>query len=306
MLPVNHEKKYPSVSIIILNWNNFEDTQECLLSLNNINYNNYSVVLIDNGSKDKSGVLLSKLGLHNIYIQNKFNKGFSAGNNVGIAHALNSNSDYVLLLNNDTVVDDNFLQLLVQFAERDRRIGIVGPKIVLYDDPTITAHGAGFINWIRGSASFKDMSVPCECDFVTGACLLIKSKVFKELRELLDEEYFLYWEETDLCVKAKKKGFKSYYYPKAKLRHKVSQSTKSHIRSKTWIYNYMKSRIIFMKRNTTGVHKWSFIFLYIVFGMPLFVLRALLSMKRSKRKEICVYLSASIDGLISRPKSVRR
>lgn len=124
------------VAIIILNWNGWKDTIECLKSLNNLNYKNYEVIVVDNGSTDNSVEKIKE------YIENKpkfklianeKNLGFAGGNNIGIRYALNNEFEYILLLNNDTVVDENFLKPMVELLESSDDIGFVGPKTYFYD-----------------------------------------------------------------------------------------------------------------------------------------------------------------------------
>src|SRR4030042_2187559 len=124
----------PKVSIIILNWNGLEDTIECLNSLKKITYPNYKVILVDNGSKGNDArVLREKFGDYIHLIENDRNYGYAKGVNIGIRYALaNSASEYILLLNNDTVVAPDFLNQLVKLAESDSSVGIVGPKTYYY------------------------------------------------------------------------------------------------------------------------------------------------------------------------------
>jgi len=116
----------PKVEIIILNWNRFRDTAECLESVFRIRYPNFSVVVVDNGSEDDSAAQVENTFDRVTLIRNRENLGYAEGNNVGIRHALENGADYVWLLNNDTVVDREALAALVDLAERDRGIGILG------------------------------------------------------------------------------------------------------------------------------------------------------------------------------------
>ena len=115
----------PKVFIIILNWNNWVDTKDCLESLKTNGYQNCEVVVVDNGSDEKPEITNPKIKV----IYNKENLGFSGGNNVGIKYALENGADYVLILNNDTIASDDFLVKLVEAGESDKKIGFLGPKI---------------------------------------------------------------------------------------------------------------------------------------------------------------------------------
>ncbi|MFA4640546.1 glycosyltransferase family 2 protein [Pyrococcus kukulkanii] len=275
--------KFPRVSIIILNWNGWKDTIECLESLYRITYPNYDVIVVDNGSKDDSIQKIkeyaegkirvdskffeynpankpikvfgisedeAKQGKFNravyekldvdrrmILIKNKDNYGFAGGNNVGIKFALSVlNPDYVLLLNNDTVVDKRFLGELVKVAESNEKIGIVGPKIYYYDyngrSDIINFAGEHFIlplaigikygNKKKDNNAFNKVK---NVNKIDGACMLIKNSVISNVG-LLDERYFLYLEDNDYCIRSKRAGFILLYVPSAIIWHKVSASTR--------------------------------------------------------------------------------
>ena len=128
---------YPKVSIIILNWNGWKDTIECLESLQRLTYPNYHVIVVDNGSRGNDAeVLQEKFGDYISLIRNDKNYGYTGGNNIGIRHALNNSSpDYFLILNNDVAVAPDFLTEMVKVADNDAAIGIVGPKVYYYDFP---------------------------------------------------------------------------------------------------------------------------------------------------------------------------
>jgi len=221
----------PKVSIIILNWNGSKDTIDCLKSLENLNYPNFEIVLLDNGSTDNSiGIFRAQMpNFKNkiTLIKNKENLGFPAGNNVGIKYAIEHGTNYVLLLNNDTVVDKNFLKEMMTVGESGNKIGILGPKIYFFADPKRIWFGGGKFNWFSGSShidfgkqDFDANGNPKETNFITGCAMLIKKEVFKKIG-FLDERFFLYYEDTDFCLRAKKAGFQCFFVPKAKIWHKI-------------------------------------------------------------------------------------
>ncbi|GAH69761.1 unnamed protein product, partial [marine sediment metagenome] len=242
----------PKVSIIILNWNGWEDTIECLESLYQITYPNYNVIVVDNGSEDDSIVKIKEYCEGKIKIESKFfkydpdnkpikiieytrekaeagggkeeeiidlssnekliiiknekNYGFTGGNNIGIKYILREKkTDYILLLNNDTVVDGNFLTELVKVAESDPKIGIVGPKILNYYDGAIDFCG-GKINWWLGRPYHIKHEYCGKTDFITGCCMLIKKQLI-EKGIVFDNVYFSYFEDADLCEQVKRNGY---------------------------------------------------------------------------------------------------
>ena len=240
----------PKVVIIMLNWRGPVDTIVCLKSLAKLDYPNFKIILIDNGSGDTSATKLDKF-LRNYskpvhFIKNKKNLGYSGGNNQGIKIALKENPDYILLLNNDTLVPSDFLGKLIEYAEKNPRVGILSPKIYnLIKDAKKVWFGGGKINWILGKAYHIEKepadNTPKE-SFVPGCAMLIKKAVFKDVG-LLPEEYFFYLEDTDFCLKAKQKSWRVIYFPKAHIFHKAEQK-----HSLFTLYYYQRNRILLTKK----------------------------------------------------------
>jgi len=233
----------PTVSIIILNWNGLDDTIECLNSLKKTAYASYQVVVVDNCSDGNDADVLERQFYGYIHvIRNDRNYGCAEGFNTGIRHVLeSSNSEYILLMNNDVVVDPGFLDPLVGVAESDEQVAIVGPKIYYYD-----YHGKKDVIWSAGGrvrwwapkiphqlghnavhSSRRDS--PAAVDWVTGAVFMFKRHLAEEIG-LLDPCYFLGHEDVDYCLRAKKQGYKIVYVPSATVWHKVGVSArKAHI-----------------------------------------------------------------------------
>jgi len=224
--------KTPRVVVVILNWNGARDTVECIESVLKIDYSNFEIVVVDNGSSDGSAGVIRDRFDHIYLIENKANLGYAEGNNVGIRHALSHEAEFVWLLNNDTVVDKNALTAMTDLAGRNRDIGIFGSKIYYYDKPDILWFAGATIDWKRAISAHvgrleKDTGqyeVEKEVDRVTGCSMLIRREVLEDVG-LFDEKFFLYDEEVDLCVRARKKGFRNYYVPKSIVHHKISVST---------------------------------------------------------------------------------
>lgn len=250
---------YSKVAIIILNWNGKEDTIECLESLKHITYPNYEILLVDNGSTDGSVECFRERYPGMEIIENGENLGFAEGNNVGIRRAMDEGADYVLLLNNDTVVDPEFLGELVKVAEGDERIGIVGPKIYYYDykgRKDVIWFAGGGINWTTGRTTHHCMrkiddgtiNKLKKVDYITGCTMLIKGDVFMKIG-LLDSDYFLYFEETDFCARANK-IYDCVFVPYAKIWHKISRSTGGDF-SPTMAYYFVRNQMRFMVKNSS-------------------------------------------------------
>ncbi len=212
--------KNPKIIIIILHFGDFKNTEECLKSVKNLDYDNFETIVVDN---------------------NKNNRGFSGGNNLGIRQALEKDADYILLLNNDTIVESDFLRRLVEVGERDRKAGILGP--VIYEHRTDKIHfNGGKINWLYT----KGRHIAGATDYITGACMLVKREVIDKIG-LMDEDYFLYCEDVDWCLRARKAGYRCVVVPEAKIWHKVSASAKPE--SFSYIYYHARNGLLLAKKN---------------------------------------------------------
>jgi hypothetical protein len=244
----------PLVFIVILNWNRKEDTLECLSSLKKIDYKNYKTVIVDNGSRDDSVKEIKKEFPHTYILKKKINIGFAGGCNVGIRYALKNKTDYVLLLNNDTVVDKRFLSEMMKAAESDEKIGIVCPKVYFYSKPKLLQYAGLKFDFNKGESvligydkldkgQFDKIQ---EADFCGGTCMLVKKEVF-EKAGFFDKMYFLYFEDNDFGFRARKSGYKIIFCPKAKIWHKISASTGGQT-NPTKEYYLARNNLIFMKK----------------------------------------------------------
>lgn len=215
----------PHVGIVILNWNNYEDTAECLQSINNIEYNNYSIYVVDNGSSDQSGRRIDQDFDETEVIFNDENLGFSAGCNVGIKRAVADGCEYILLLNNDIIVTPGFLSPLVKTAQEKSNVACVGG--VIYENDTERIWDAGGemkpkrASKIRYHKKKSDSTYKTE--FVTCAMNLLSREFIVEHN--LDEGYFFGMEEVDLSWRATEQGWDMYINPRSVVYHKIGNST---------------------------------------------------------------------------------
>lgn len=245
----------PSVYIIILNWNGFNDTKELLDSLRNINQKNVKILVVDNNSSGNDVKQLETNYKDFIQILKcDSNLGFAGGNNVGIKSSLDQNADFILLLNNDTVVEKGFLEPLINKFNAEDQAGIVAPQINYFSQPKRIWSAGGKISKVRGSgfaiSNKLDNEIPQTdryVDFVSGCCMLIKAQVFKRVG-LFDEKFFLYVEDTDLCFRVKKAGYRIFVTPQSKIFHKVNSSTKNDF-SVLPLYYTTRNRLYFSKKN---------------------------------------------------------
>ena len=248
------------VYIIVLNWNGKDDTLECLKSLEKINYSNYRIIVVDNGSEDDSVSEIRRRFSNVKIIENKKNLGFSGGNNVGIKYAIDNGAHYVLLINNDTTVEKDFLNELVEIGESDEKIGVLGSKIYFYSEPNRIWFAGGKVSWLKNKGTHIGLDQIDsgqydkikEMDYLTGCCLLIKREVIEKIG-VLSEDYFLYYEDTDFSLRAKNANYKIVYVPKSKIYHKISRSTKPG--SSNYVYYHSRNGLTMAKRTGSLLNK---------------------------------------------------
>jgi len=347
----------PKVYIVILNWNGWKNTTECLESIYHISYPNYHVVVVDNNSQDDS---LAKIraymrneivvespffsyGHRNrpptlveytraetqdmqlsvagelkdtstkgapdrrlVVIKNELNFGFSEGSNIGIRYALKAAADYVLLLNNDTVVEEHFLTKLVLAAQLDQRIGATGPVVYWYDKPdTIQSTGVNVNFWTGRSIeqNWGKTAADLDCcrsnrlipaDYISGACFLVRRDVIETVGEL-DPLYFLYGEDADWCFRIRKAGYQIVCNLDARVWHK-SKTSSSKTRSFSQYYP-ARNRVILMRKYARTAQFLSFLMFY-----PLCHVAWLI--KRHRFRDIFCYLKGFIDGLLTSSDSL--
>jgi GT2 family glycosyltransferase len=326
-LNVDRMVEWPKVFIIILNWNGWEDTIECLDSLYNISYPNYGLIIVDNDSHDDSlariraytrgelevesasrtfdcrieplhvttytrreaediqAATLKKLAAQSrnetsnaslVIIQNEQNFGYPEGNNIGMRYALKASADYVLLLNNDTVVEKHFLTELVRAADNDASIGVIGPKICFYDAPNTIQSAGGHIDFWRGRAIGNagksddeierfavDKLLPA--DFVSGSCFLIKRKVIEDVG-MLDPTYFCYGEDLDWCLRISGAGYRIVCDLNTQIWHKSNVST-SKVKQCAEYY-FHRNWVINARKHARIPEFVSFLLLYPAYCIP--------------------------------------
>ncbi len=281
------------VYVIILNYNGCNDTIKCIYSIKKSNYHKIKILVVDNGSQDDSVNKIKKEFPDLDIIQTGQNMGFAGGNNVGIQRALQEGAEYICILNNDVIVSENMIDVLVQsLCQNDRRI--VGPATMIWDSETVHSTGM-IINFFTGTARilnlWKDYSLieksAIYCDYLEGTCLMCTKKCIEEVGNI-PEVYFLYYEETEWCCTAKKKGYEVVCIPSARLWHRGSASVDKITGLK--LYFEDRNRVLFERRNAPFTSK---IFFYIYFTIQM--VYRLLSGQRDWRA-----LRSVMDGFSNR------
>ena len=220
-------------SIIIVSFNTKAFLARCLESLfKKLKKNTFEVIVIDNESSDGSAEMVKKNFPKVNFIQNKKNLGFGEANNLAAKKALGK---YLVFLNPDTyLLDDSFFSA-IDFMKKNKGIGILGPKILLEDRQTIQPYSFGFepnfLSLIYERFSPSDDIKIKEVGWVTGACLFIRADLFNAIGGF-DRRFFMYFEDIDLCMEARKRGFKVYFYPKTKIVHLLGKSLTKNLERK--------------------------------------------------------------------------
>jgi GT2 family glycosyltransferase len=256
----------PSVVIIILNWDGLADTLACLGSLSHLDYPAYEILVVDNGSQDGSPAAIREAYPQVQVIETGDNLGYVGGNNLGLEYACARNAAYALLLNNDTEVSADFLSKMVELAEADAKIGVVGPTIYYAERGDMIWSAGGKLDWRSGLTLLDGMDqidrgqygeAPRLVDFVTGCALLVKIPVVKDVGKL-DSRFFAYFEENEWCVRVTQAGYKIYHLPTAKIWHKISPDHREH---SPQVYYYMtRNRLLFTWLAKLGMSSWMSIF----------------------------------------------
>lgn len=222
------------IAVILVNYNGYNDTIECIKSILQSTYTNYKIILVDNGSDDAEIIHENQLLNENCsVILCKDNLGFSGGNNIGIRYAEKTfHPDYYFLLNNDTVIDTHTLENMINAYDCVEHCGIMTGRILYYSDPNIIWSAGGKFDFKTGIAdqpamgkhNSREYDGIYTCTFCNGCAMMIPASILKQVG-YLEESYFLYAEDTDYCCRVLNAGFKLYYTGNALIYHKVSSST---------------------------------------------------------------------------------
>lgn len=259
------------IGIILINYNSWQVTKECLesLSLVETDQAELDIVLVDNASgqsiaKQFSDFKKRHAHLHLTLIENSENLGFAGGNNRGITHCMEHGADYIMLLNNDTIVDKKFIDPLVSFFEKGSPAGVISPKIYFApgyeyhqerykesEKGNIIWYAGGHIDWDNVYASHRGVdevdigryNAPKKTGFISGCCFMVKQEVFEKIG-LLDDAYFMYLEDVDFCVRAKRAGYELWLVPQSFIWHKNAQSS-GKSGSSIHVYYQTRNRLLF-------------------------------------------------------------
>lgn len=290
-------KSHPLIYVVVVNWNRCQDTLECLDSLSHLTYPNFRLLVVDNGSNDGSVQAITQRFPTVELLTTPCNLGFSVGYNLGIRHALGQGSDFVLVLNNDTVVDSRLLDELVKYASLD--VGVLAPKIYYYHKPNciwsvggqrhpltleMTDKGTGQLD--RGQWAQVQ-----ERDYLVGCALLIRCEVFERVG-FFDERFFAYYEDMDFCLRTKQSGYRLLLVPQARVWHKVA-ATSGGSNSPAERYGMAKGSVLFFRKHVRGL-RWLIVIPYRLGSAIKTILRLLM---QGRKESAWAYLRGLRDGL---------
>lgn len=260
------------VFVILVNYNGISDTLECIKSVLESTYKDIYIVVVDNNSDIynlKKLKTVNDLRIKTIYLDK--NMGFGVANNIGVDYAIQHNARYVLLLNNDTVIDIDMISLLVKNANS---VTITVPTMYYFKSENKVWYAGGYVSKTKGtSVHYTEEQERGYVSFATGCCMLIHTDIIKKIG-LFDENYFMYYEDTDFSIKVQQNNMKILYESKAILWHKVgSTSKKIHGLQR---YYLTRNRLYLLK-------KYSGYFMYIsflYFGITRLILILIMLLKK--------------------------
>jgi GT2 family glycosyltransferase len=267
------EKK---VAIILLNWNSYEHTANCIESLSAVRPANFDILVVDNGSTDGSGTALQNKFNHIIYLPNATNEGFAGGNNRGFAYAIEHDYAYSLMLNNDVFVEPNFLDLLVNYLEANPAVGAIQPKIFFNSNrQKVWNGGSYFLSWLGWTYSKNYMRAAgptqskfAQVDWITGCALLVRTSIVKQIGALNDH-FFIYYEDVDFSFRIRAAGYKLMFHPDSVIYHIAGMANKAKVKGKEGYANpyvhYLNFRNhIWVLRAYTKWYQWPTTFITLI------------------------------------------
>ncbi|MCD6379848.1 glycosyltransferase family 2 protein [bacterium] len=252
----------PKVVTVVLNYNTAKDTIECIASLNAIDYDNNTILVVDNGSDDESVELIHSVDPDVKVIENKDNLGFSEGNNIGIRYAIGQKAEYAVLLNSDTVVEKSFLTHLIEEVRQRPLAATAGPLIMYSGKERLvwSAGGDAFLlrprNILDGKKRPETLETSTDIDYLPGCCLLIKLSYIGKIG-FLDPDFFLYGEDVDYGLRVKKNNYKNLFVPNSIIYHKVSVTSGGEL--SPWARYYgTRNRFLLVKKHASLLSKLLF------------------------------------------------
>jgi len=288
-------KLNPDLYIILVNWNKPSLTLDCIKSIDESLYKEYKVVVVDNNSSDNSLKILGKSDIDFHLIKATENLGYTGGNNLGIKYAMAMHCKYVLLLNNDTLIEPDTLSNLVAPLQNDESIGITQPKIFFYPDTSLIWSGPTKLNKLLirtrllGYKAKDDATINKEqyLDYAVGCATLIRSSVIEKIG-MLDDDYFAVCEDVDFGYRTSSAGFKIWYVPTSHVYHIESASAGGADHPQYVYYQARSYLILFSKWSANFMH---FALAFCVYSLSTLIRIARLLFAGNRRGVAAIYLA---------------
>ena len=222
--------KNSKVAIIIVNWKQYELTKSCLFSLKKINCDNHQIILIDNESNQKELKSIENQFENIVTFSNETNLGFTGANNIGIKYAVKNEFEYVMLINNDTEVDKNFINPLIDSLDKNKNLGAVQPLILNFSKTKKVWNAGGFLNKFFGYSyvNKSPKEIKKNIDWITGCCFFVRAEVVKKIG-LLDDDFFAYYEDIDWSIRIKNAGYDLAFIKSSIIYHHGSKSSQNEL-----------------------------------------------------------------------------
>lgn len=291
-----------TVAVVIVNYHSEDLLKECLRALYRLEIPDLSTIVVDNSAPSCDQAFQAAFR-STTFLPQEENRGFAAGANVGIRHALCQGADYICLLNPDTSFSEDFLTPLITILEKNQDLGLASPRIMTGQNNATVWYAGGDISWLKGGprhhydSPHEDVAFH-ETEFATGCCMLIRRRVL-EKGPLLPEFYFVYFEDADFSLSIRKSGWRLAYCPDCEIHHQVSATTR--YRSPAYVYYFARNRIWFMRRWASAPRFIIFCFTNTFFRLP----AALVSFTAVDRKPALIkaFLTGFLHGFTISPEN---
>jgi GT2 family glycosyltransferase len=258
----------PLIAVVVLNTNRRDDTLTCLASLAALDYANHVVLVLDNASTDGSVEAVRAQFPEARVLPLADNRGYAGNNNVGIEAAMAMGAEWILVLNEDTVLAPTCFTELMQVAGADARIGALGPMVYHHDEPGVIQSAGGMLDrhWTARHAGENEddtgqFAAPRRVDWVSGCAIMVRREAVQQVGAL-DDRFFYYWEETELCVRLKRAGWSIVHVPAARLWHKGVK--RDYRPGPSIAYYNTRNRLLLMSKHHAPFGAWAHTWLQVV------------------------------------------
>jgi GT2 family glycosyltransferase len=294
----------PSVAVIVLNWNGLDDTVECLHSLMRVEYPRCETVVVDNASRQSPRQRIQSEFPSVTYLETEENLGYAGGNNVGIRYALEHGHDYVFVLNNDTIVEPGFLGPAIAVAESDPAIGVVGIKIMAWDEPDRVWVAYGDLTYrhslvrLVGYYGYDDgrYDQQRDVDWIPGTAMLFPRRALERVG-LFDENFFAYHEDVDWCTVARERGLRVVFAPNARILHKGHRSSggRGYVTPRQYLAG--RNMVLFVRKHA----RWHQLLRFVGMNLATLPFQFLRRLMTAEQQGVILKVRGMLDGWRGRP-----